>query len=375
MEIVQELFLTAALAIVFSLLVAKLVSMVVVGDVARRKEVNPCTVVVCELEKVESVGEESLKKIEEFVEKCCEKVVICKDGTIEVKENSVREVEGLELWEKQAMEEEAARVEEEKEERGASHVCGVVEEKDGVSGLVEGMFEGKNVDVGLDELTHERVEEDNVAAGLDSLVKERFESIECDDNERIEERNVDLGLDILDKGKVESVESNDNERLVEKNVDIGLDNLVKDRVKSVGNDENIVGQLTDENVVDGKIVVVKRKECEVEREVEGGDKAEEKEEKVGLDNFEDDWEGIERTELERIFAAAANYVDRVNKDEKLFNMGSDVLMQLYGLQKVAMEGPCHERQPLALKVSARAKCEPDVNNDKEESDVPVGPIL
>ncbi|KAL2505843.1 Acyl-CoA-binding domain-containing protein 3 [Abeliophyllum distichum] len=30
-------------------------------------------------------------------------------------------------------------------------------------------------------------------------------------------------------------------------------------------------------------------------------------------------------------------------------------MQLYGLHKIAVEGPCHEPQPMALKVSARAR--------------------
>ncbi|KAL0450201.1 UNVERIFIED_CONTAM: Acyl-CoA-binding domain-containing protein 3 [Sesamum latifolium] len=33
----------------------------------------------------------------------------------------------------------------------------------------------------------------------------------------------------------------------------------------------------------------------------------------------------------------------------------DVKLQLYGLQKIALEGTCHESQPMALKLSARAK--------------------
>ncbi|KAG8390941.1 hypothetical protein BUALT_Bualt01G0135900 [Buddleja alternifolia] len=71
---------------------------------------------------------------------------------------------------------------------------------------------------------------------------------------------------------------------------------------------------------------------------------------------DDEWEGIERSELEKFFAEAVNYMEYGGKgDDRLAKLGSDVQMQLYGLHKVAVEGPCHEPQPMALKVSARAK--------------------
>ncbi|XP_056173255.1 acyl-CoA-binding domain-containing protein 3 [Syzygium oleosum] len=73
------------------------------------------------------------------------------------------------------------------------------------------------------------------------------------------------------------------------------------------------------------------------------------------DDDDDDWEGIERSELEKKFALAANYVDPANMDDRVESVGSDVKMQLYGLHKVATEGPCREPQPMALMVSARAK--------------------
>ncbi|KAK4434374.1 Acyl-CoA-binding domain-containing protein 3 [Sesamum alatum] len=80
-----------------------------------------------------------------------------------------------------------------------------------------------------------------------------------------------------------------------------------------------------------------------------------------VDDEDDDWEGIERSELEKVFAEAVNYLeyggkgkDR-NDDDRLAKLSSDVQMQLYGLHKVAVEGPCNEPQPMALKVSARAK--------------------
>ncbi|KAK9983286.1 hypothetical protein SO802_032811 [Lithocarpus litseifolius] len=71
---------------------------------------------------------------------------------------------------------------------------------------------------------------------------------------------------------------------------------------------------------------------------------------------EDDWEGIERSELEKAFAAAAKFVvESGDKEDGLVNVGSDVQLELYGLHKVATEGPCRESQPMPLKLSARAK--------------------
>lgn len=71
---------------------------------------------------------------------------------------------------------------------------------------------------------------------------------------------------------------------------------------------------------------------------------------------EDDWEGIERSELEKEFAVAVKFVESGAKDDdRLLNVGNDVQMELYGLHKVATEGPCYESQPMALKLSARAK--------------------
>ncbi|CAI9281986.1 unnamed protein product [Lactuca saligna] len=67
---------------------------------------------------------------------------------------------------------------------------------------------------------------------------------------------------------------------------------------------------------------------------------------------DDDWEGIEKSDLEKVFAMAADYG---KQDDHLQSLGSDIQMQLYGLHKVATEGPCHEAQPIALKLSARSK--------------------
>lgn len=92
-------------------------------------------------------------------------------------------------------------------------------------------------------------------------------------------------------------------------------------------------------------------------EIVGGDVVEEK--KVRDDSIDDDdWEGVERSELEKEFAEAVNYVECGGKgkvDDGLAKLGCDVQMQLYGLHKVALEGPCLEPQPMAFMVSASAK--------------------
>ncbi|KAM7252069.1 hypothetical protein ACFE04_023952 [Oxalis oulophora] len=72
------------------------------------------------------------------------------------------------------------------------------------------------------------------------------------------------------------------------------------------------------------------------------------------DDDDDDWEGVEKTELHKVFGAVAS---KSNVDHlAMANLGSDLKLQLYALHKVATEGPCHHHsQPMALKLSARAK--------------------
>lgn len=74
------------------------------------------------------------------------------------------------------------------------------------------------------------------------------------------------------------------------------------------------------------------------------------EEREGV--FDDDWQGIETTELERRFGAAVAFLG--SKTDRLNLIDNEVKMQFYGLHRVAIEGPCFESQPMALKVSARA---------------------
>lgn len=75
------------------------------------------------------------------------------------------------------------------------------------------------------------------------------------------------------------------------------------------------------------------------------------EKKIGIDSDDDEWEGIERSELEIIFAKATKFME----NEDLTSSGSDLQLELYGLHKVVTEGPCRQQAPMPLKVGARAK--------------------
>lgn len=76
------------------------------------------------------------------------------------------------------------------------------------------------------------------------------------------------------------------------------------------------------------------------------------------DEFVDDWEGVERSELEKTFGEAivfANSKKRNGGGDGGGGIGEDLMLELYGLQKVALQGPCHVSQPMALNLSARSK--------------------
>ncbi|KAK6155565.1 hypothetical protein DH2020_009813 [Rehmannia glutinosa] len=70
---------------------------------------------------------------------------------------------------------------------------------------------------------------------------------------------------------------------------------------------------------------------------------------------DDDWEGVESTELDEVFSAATAFVAATAADRAAVKVSNDVQLQLYGLYKIATEGPCSAPQPSALKMTARAK--------------------
>ncbi|KAK9291445.1 hypothetical protein L1049_019393 [Liquidambar formosana] len=73
------------------------------------------------------------------------------------------------------------------------------------------------------------------------------------------------------------------------------------------------------------------------------------------DDTDDDWEGVESTELDEEFSAATAFVAASAADRLSQKVSNDVQLQLYGLYKIATEGPCSTPQPSALKMTARAK--------------------
>ncbi|KAJ0963826.1 hypothetical protein J5N97_028948 [Dioscorea zingiberensis] len=79
------------------------------------------------------------------------------------------------------------------------------------------------------------------------------------------------------------------------------------------------------------------------------------EEKLLGEESDDDWEGIESTELDEEFSAATTFVAATAADRMAPKVSNDVQLQLYGLYKIATEGPCNAPQPSAMKVTARAK--------------------
>lgn len=73
------------------------------------------------------------------------------------------------------------------------------------------------------------------------------------------------------------------------------------------------------------------------------------------DSDDDDWEGVESTELDEAFSAATAFVAATAADKESKKVSSEVQLELYGLYKIATEGPCTAPQPSAIKMTARAK--------------------
>lgn len=80
---------------------------------------------------------------------------------------------------------------------------------------------------------------------------------------------------------------------------------------------------------------------------------EKEQEKTSIE--EEEWEGIEKTDTEKQFAVAASYATSACGTDALAKLSHEVQLQLYGLHKVATEGPCYESHPMALRTSTRAK--------------------
>ncbi|KAL6844337.1 hypothetical protein ACP4OV_026010 [Aristida adscensionis] len=73
----------------------------------------------------------------------------------------------------------------------------------------------------------------------------------------------------------------------------------------------------------------------------------------GSGGDDSDWEGVESTELDEEFSAASAFVAASAASGT--SVPEEAQLRLYGLYKIATEGPCTAPQPSALKLKARAK--------------------
>lgn len=272
MEWVRELFVTAVLAVLFSYVVAKLVSVAMAGDDVRDSE----------SEQWEGVDRVSVAEDVEFEARL-----------------STRGSES---------------------DRGVEFVRGTEGEVDRFEEEVvsmEGAVEPVRCGGGIGAERDEAVEESSVAVELPAAESE-------------EEESVGASESIVEKeGECRSGEAEEDDHLP----------LLEGK-----DEESEPHEPTSSDTVPAEQSEHKQEQIDKEKEV------------FRVDSDDDDgWEGIERSGLEKKFAVAAKYVDPANMDDRVQSVGGDVKMQLYGLHKVATEGPCHEPQPMAFMVSARAK--------------------
>ncbi|MED6217286.1 hypothetical protein PIB30_016273 [Stylosanthes scabra] len=301
MELVtaSDLFVTASLALLLSLLVAKLVSMAMASDpnTHNSHHQQPKTLVSLQQERLTVQKPRSSERKVEFLAPI--QVSTNVEAARNVVEESKVEIEsGVVDFEVEAFANVAELIEE--------HVAAAAaaEEEEGEEEVTENNGGSEQLD------PREAVE--------DSMEQRKTESVE----------------DFEEQKETESVKDSEEQRETEYCEEQREQECVQD----------CEDQREKECVED----------CEEQRETEC---CEEQRKTEGItvatfdDDDDDDWEGIERSELEKEFKSASEFVVGGGGN----GLGSDVQMELYGLHKVATEGPCHEPQPMALKLNARAK--------------------
>ncbi|XP_057503299.1 acyl-CoA-binding domain-containing protein 3-like isoform X2 [Actinidia eriantha] len=394
MEFVQELFLTAFVALIFSFVVAKLVSIATTGDgeggqgLKSSENVRGERVVEAAKLRVRSSRSKRrvrfVEEVDEFgrrrsVEKSEESRC---DSVVKSPERRLTEAaavpKGDRIKEEVAVTNSEELVVEEVRER--TEVCetddGVIEEGNALNDWVleEKIVQNVEADCKIDSKPSS--DEIVVAQGEEIRDVERRENQESGIKEEVVLNNLD-GLvetngiskeqiavnDLVLEEKFDENAEADSEIDMRSSIDgIAQGEEARDVERRENQERGIEGGLNGGNEKEDMVGAdeenrdVKRRENQ-ESGIEGGlSEGDEKEGLVGDEEADDDWEGIERSELEEVFAAAVNYVASGGKDDdRLSNMGNDVQMQLYGLHKVAMEGPCYEPQPMALMISSRAK--------------------
>ncbi|CAE6179413.1 unnamed protein product [Arabidopsis arenosa] len=193
---------------------------------------------------------------------------------------------------------------------------------------------------------------------------------EAESSAAVSSENNVIAEEVIVRGKDEQSESVDEigserEELMVRTMEaestssVSPENVVAEEIKSLGQEESTeLGKsvCVEKEESGGDVVLAESEELRVEESsdtVEESETEAENEEKRELTIEEDDdWEGIERSELEKAFAAAAKLLEESGKAEEI---GAEAKMELFGLHKIATEGSCRETQPMAVMVTARAK--------------------
>lgn len=133
-----------------------------------------------------------------------------------------------------------------------------------------------------------------------------------------------------------------------------VESVQQETVEKVDQFEEVVGPREDDLVEETVIESAPLSDNVIVQSEESNVVGKESEDGVASDD-DDDWEGIERSELENVFATAVKFVEVSESGNKKDDALSDVQMELYALHKIATEGPCRDPQPMPLMLSARSK--------------------
>ncbi|KAG7546357.1 Acyl-CoA-binding protein ACBP [Arabidopsis suecica] len=311
MEFFLEMLLTAVVALLFSFLVAKLVSLATVEN--RGNDLSSSD----QAEKHEiGVGDEFVTEEVRFGMKMDARRVLESERNFQVVEDNVELVDRFQTVADRVYELAEAAT-------GNAKICGDREK--------------------LVVLSAEA--ESSAAVSSENNVIVRGQDEQSDSAEEI-------GSDQREELMVRTTEA-------ESTSSVSPENVVAEETKSQGQEGPIeLGKsvCVEKEEGGGDVVVAESEELRVEESsdtVEESETEAENEEKTELTIEEDDdWEGIERSELEKAFAAAAKLLEESGKAEEI---GAEAKMELFGLHKIATEGSCREAQPMAVMVTARAK--------------------
>ncbi|GLT65192.1 hypothetical protein SLA2020_376360 [Shorea laevis] len=363
MELLQEIVLTTIVAVLFSFLIAKLVSVAMSGGSVAESESKLGTgvdeeIIVRELqfgERLKVKAFESERKVE-FVEEIVSEAEDFRAAAAQVEEIAESVVSGPELEMESLQQPEKSESEVklddvvDKKSSGIGKGTGL--EKESASEVSDAKEESPKADKAAEPATLSR----EMEAELCQLQEKSESEVKFDDfiEGKVENKEVgemvpeksesEVKFDDIVEDKVEEENKHVLEMVQEKSEsEVKCDDVVQEKVEN--REVEKIGEefeaKNDQEVQSDEFGVV---ESKLERLSD--------EEKEMKSESDDDWEDIERSELEKVFAVAVKYVE--GKGE-LEGMESDVKMEMYGLHKVATEGPCREPQPMALKMSARAK--------------------